>query len=67
LGEITLILPTAVGVRVAVDQGLGNVNAADLQEEAGNVYVNEAYETAAVTLDIEIDQAAGDINLRVAE
>lgn len=67
LGEITLILPPAVGVRIVVDQGLGSVDASDLQEEADNVYVNEAYGNAAVTLEIDVNQAAGDINLRVAQ
>ena len=67
LGEITLILPTAVGVRIEVDQGLGSINAVGLQAEADNVYVNDGYGTAAVTLEIAIEQAAGDVNLRVVE
>jgi hypothetical protein len=67
LGEINLTLPAEVGVRVEVERGLGDVNAPDLREEEENVYVNAAYGKAPVTLDLMIEQAAGDVTLAVAE
>lgn len=67
LGEINLTLPANVGVRVEVERGLGDVNAPDLQAQGDNVYVNTDYGEAPVTVDLMIEQGAGDVTLAVAE
>ena len=66
LGEWTLRLPREVGVRVAIDSELVTIDAGEFSETNG-VYVNEAYGTAAVTLDIAIEQDIGDITLELID
>lgn len=62
LGELTVRVPAGAGVRVAVEQGLGEINADGFTLQDG-AYVNDAYGEGQVTLEIEIQQGAGDINL----
>lgn len=63
-GELTLRLPRQVGVRVEVNNGAGDVDADDLSEVDG-VYVNEAYGTAPVTIEIRVEHGAGDVELEL--
>lgn len=65
IGELTVVLPDDVGVRVNVDQGLGNVNASGLSEQGG-AYVNDAYGDSAITLEIDIEGGIGQVTLEVA-
>jgi len=62
VGELTVRLPRDVGVRVDVDTGVGDVNAAGLTKN-GDVYTNDAYGESEVTLRIDIDAGVGRINL----
>lgn len=64
LGELTVRLPEGVGVRVEVEQGLGDVDTVGLTMEDG-AYVNDAYGDSEFTLQIDIEQGAGDLNLSV--
>jgi hypothetical protein len=66
LGTRTLILPSAVGVRVHVEVGVGGVDAAGLTKE-GEYYTNDAYGQSDVTLNIEVDGGVGETELRVGE
>ena len=65
VGEVTVTLPTDVGVRVEADQGLGDVDAAGLIQD-GDVYVNAAYGESPVTLRLEVEAGVGEINLKLA-
>ena len=62
VGELTVRLPRDVGVRVEIDGGLGEVNAAGLAKN-GDVYTNDAYGESEVTLRIDINAGVGRINL----
>ncbi|HSM56767.1 MAG TPA: toast rack family protein [Candidatus Sulfomarinibacteraceae bacterium] len=66
VGQLTLLLPADSGVRVSVEQGLGNVNATNLRQD-GNVYVNEAYGQAESTLNIRVEGGVGEVALEVLE
>ncbi|MFW5943148.1 MAG: toast rack family protein [bacterium] len=66
VGQLTLLLPADTGVRVAVQQGLGSIDAVNLRQD-GDVYVNEAYEQAETTLDIRVEGGLGQIVLEVIE
>jgi len=66
LGRATVILPSATGVRVQVQGGLGQVNAAGLSRN-GDVYTNDAYGESGTTLDINIEGGVGEINLEMKE
>ena len=64
VGEATVMLPSEVGVRARAEGGLGNINAKGLKKE-GDSYVNEAYGSSDVTLEIDVQGGVGQINLEV--
>lgn len=64
LGEITLSLPSNVGVRVNVQTGIGGVDASGLTKD-GNTYTNDAYGVSDVTLLIDVEGGVGQIHLEV--
>lgn len=64
VGEATVMLPSEVGVRARAEGGLGNINAKGLKKE-GNSYVNEAYGSSDVTLEVDVQGGVGQINLEV--
>jgi predicted membrane protein len=66
VGRATVILPSNAGVRVDVQGGLGQVNAAGFNQN-GSVYTNDAYDESEVTLEIDIEGGVGEINLELAE
>lgn len=67
LGDLTLIVPEDVGVRIDVDLGLGDVRADGFRVD-GDAYVNDAYEAGAdVTLSINVQGGAGQITLEQGE
>jgi hypothetical protein len=66
VGKATLRLPRDVGVRVRVQAGLGQLTALGLRRADG-AYVNDAYGSSDVTLDIQIQGGVGAIDLELAE
>ncbi len=66
VGQTTMRLPQAIGVRVITNQALGRINARGLSKQ-GNAYVNDAYGVSAVTLEINIQAGVGEINLEIVE
>jgi hypothetical protein len=59
-----VLLPSEVGVRVRAESGLGKINAEGLQRE-GESYVNDTDGDSDVSLDVDIQGGAGEINLEV--
>jgi hypothetical protein len=53
-----------VSVRARAQGGLGKINAEGLQRE-GDSYVNDAYGSSDVTLDVDVQGGVGEINLKV--
>jgi predicted membrane protein len=66
LGSIDLTVPSNVGVRIEVNRGLGGVDANGFRVD-DNIYTNDAYGESEITLDITINQGAGEIEIRMAE
>jgi hypothetical protein len=64
VGNLTVILPREMGVRVRVETGIGNVKTAGLSKD-GNDYVNEALGVSSQTLSIDIQAGIGAIDLQV--
>jgi hypothetical protein len=64
VGQATVLLPSEVGVRARAQGGLGKINAEGLQRE-GDSYVNDAYGSSDVTLDVDVQGGVGEINLKV--
>lgn len=65
-GDITVRLPSEIGVRVEVEAGLGTIDAPGLKQD-GDVYTNSAYGVSDVTLQVHIEAGIGRINLEVEE
>jgi hypothetical protein len=65
VGELTVILPREVGVRIDADNGIGDMDTTGLERD-GDSYVNAAYGESPVTLHLDIDGGVGEINLEVA-
>lgn len=66
VGRTTVYLPSEVGVRVSVSRGIGSISTSGLFRR-DSIYVNAAYDTADVVLDITIQAGVGEINLEVVE
>lgn len=64
--NLTVLLPSDVGVRVKVDRGPTVIDASGLVQD-GDVYTNDAYGVSDVTLKVDIDAGVGQINLEVEE
>ncbi len=64
VGELRVVLPSALGVRVAADTALVNVTASGLTRD-GDAYVNAAYGTAPYSLEVEIEAGVGAVDLEV--
>lgn len=64
IGKLTLRLPSAVGVRLDINAGVGSINASGLTKD-GDIYTNSAYGESDVKLIISIDAGVGEINLEV--
>jgi len=65
-GDITVRLPSEIGVRVEVEAGLGTIDAPGLKQD-GDIYTNSAYGVSDVTLHVHIEAGIGRINLEVEE
>jgi hypothetical protein len=62
VGKISVLVPTSVGARVTVTTGLGSVTVNGLQKD-GDSWVNAAYGTSPVTLDVTIKAGVGEVTL----
>jgi hypothetical protein len=65
-GQVTVLLPSRMGVRVNAGTRLGRVNAEGLSRE-GEAYVNDAYGDSDGTLKVEVTGGVGQINLEVVQ
>lgn len=66
VGELMVRLPDDVGVRIEANVGAGDLDTDGLRRD-GDYYVNDVYGQTERTITIEIDYAAGDITLEVAD
>lgn len=62
VGKTSLRLPKDVGVRVEVDSGIGKVSGKGMKMD-GKAFVNDAYGTSKVRLDVTAHSGTGDILL----
>lgn len=64
-GQITIKLPADVGVRVmGAQDGLGDWDAPGFTQD-GNYYVNDAYETSDVKIELNVQRAVGQVRLEL--
>ncbi|OFW70358.1 MAG: hypothetical protein A2V52_05650 [Actinobacteria bacterium RBG_19FT_COMBO_54_7] len=66
-GGIRLHLPRDVGVRVRIQSSSGDISADGMKLESedrdGSLYVNDAFGSSPVTLQIDIESSSGDVTL----
>jgi hypothetical protein len=62
VGEATVHLPKDAGIEADVQGGIGDISARGLRKEEGR-YVNDALDTAAVKIHLNIRGGVGSINL----
>ena len=61
-GDATIYLPKAVGISAVAKGGLGDISVKGLHKSGGR-YVNDAYDTAPVRVDLDIQGGVGSISL----
>jgi hypothetical protein len=64
-GDVEVVVPAGIGVRIDAEAGAGDIDA-DGFERDGDAYLNVAYGESPVTIRIEVDAAIGQIDLKVA-
>jgi N-terminal domain of toast_rack, DUF2154 len=64
--DITVRLPSEVGIRVVVEAGPHTIETTGLTKD-GNVYTNAAYGMSEVTLQVAVESGIGQIHLEVDE
>ena len=63
-GGVTVRLPRDVGVRITASTTVGDVETRGLTASSPNTYVNDAYATASVRIELNVDSTAGSIELQ---
>jgi len=66
VGEITVTVPSSIGVRVDADTGIGSFSTHGLKKH-GDAYVNDAYGEAESTIRLSIDAGIGKITVETAD
>ncbi len=64
---LTVRLPRQVGVRIRTESSLTMVSPVGLKKQRAGVYVNEAFEASAVTLNLDIVANVGKLNLQIVD
>jgi hypothetical protein len=64
--DVTVRLPSSIGVRVEVDRGPTAIDASGLTQD-GDIYTNTAYGKSPVTLDVHVKAGIGLVNLEVID
>jgi hypothetical protein len=64
--DVSVLLPSEVGVRVEVDRGPTVIDAPGLVQD-GNVYTNAAYGASEVTLHVDMQAGIGQIHLEIED
>jgi hypothetical protein len=65
-GEVTVLLPSRMGVKVVAGTRLGRINAEGLKK-SGEAYVNDAYGDSDATLKVNVTGGVGQINLEIVQ
>lgn len=64
IGQIVIEVPSGVGLRLHVSSGIAGVDVPPSYRHEGDVYTSPAYGSAASSIDLEVDQAIGSIQIR---
>ncbi|MFP4091299.1 MAG: toast rack family protein [Cyclobacteriaceae bacterium] len=64
IGELNLLLPADIGIRMEISGALGSINAPGLNKD-GNIYTNELYGQSDHVMELEVKAGIGEINVNV--
>jgi predicted membrane protein len=62
-GDTTVLLPATVGVSASTTGLIGDSNVSGLEKRDGR-WVNPRAESSAVTIDVQVQHAIGDLRIR---
>lgn len=62
IGELNLLLPADMGIRMEVNGALGQINAPDFNKN-GSIYTNEQYGQSQYVMELEVRAGIGAINV----
>ncbi|GAA0317440.1 hypothetical protein GCM10008967_05020 [Bacillus carboniphilus] len=65
VGQVTVILPSNVGVKVTSSKGIGSAEFKDLISQGNGVYVNEAYENSDIIITVNAEMGVGEVIFKV--
>ena len=65
VGNLTIILPKKVGVKIILSKGIGNTNLVGFISEGDGVYVNEAYKDADVIINLNTELGIGEVTFQM--
>lgn len=63
-GDITVIVPEDIGVRVSVDTGIGDLHADGFRRNGGG-WVNDSFGDSDVLFEIHVEQGVGSVRLKI--
>ncbi len=63
VGELTIVIPKDVGVRVDVDTGLGAIDLPGSWQRKGDTYTNSKYSQANTNINLTIKQGIGKVEI----
>lgn len=63
VGQTEIIVPKNVGVKVTLDNGIGQIDTIGLLAEDKSTYVNHAYGKSKVTVNMKIKMGVGDVEI----
>ncbi|MFD1736493.1 toast rack family protein [Bacillus salitolerans] len=64
VGETELILPKSTGVKLKIENGIGDTNINGLISKEDNVYVNDLYDSSEMKIEIDLKVGVGSIDVR---
>ena len=66
MGQVTVYLPSDIGVRVNVTKGVGDVDSSGLYNRDGDYY-NDAWDDAEQRIEVNVQAGVGQVVLEVQE
>ncbi|VDG98129.1 Uncharacterised protein [Lysinibacillus sphaericus] len=67
VGDATILLPADTGVKLIVSKGITSLDAKGFTSQGKGVYVNDAYASSDVVIEMKIDVGVGDLKFKLVD
>ncbi|WP_172643557.1 toast rack family protein [Sporosarcina sp. D27] len=67
VGDATILLPADTGVKLSVSKGIADLEAKGFTPQGNGIYVNDAYASSDVVIDMKIDVGVGDLTIKLID